>query len=419
MTFTRTLAGGLMATAVALMGLAVSPQTAQADTASAQIKKLCGVENPKTECSIDIDSKYLHPDPEEGVTIEATITGVPDVTVPVAAYYVECVKGQRCHQVRASDPVTVTLGKARAGDTKGVARVTLKTRPLTSPLTSRAGLRVQTDDWQYYNWVTIPSATSLTYDPSSTLVVTKRPRDLGFSEQPDKHGVFDREIYNASASAHYSVQVKVGTRWVSADRNGPVRGIGPGWTVIPGQLPIGLASGTYQMRVVNVTHGQTGLTPETMPELDLEWKLSMDSKLFNVYVTPGTWDLNGRKWRTSCEPYSATDRCRTEIQATQILYQNGTFKRVDGWAFNNLTYKPSPRSLWKGNPLGGNGTVGYAGQWKAADGRQWRVECDTAASGRNGCRSYAMAKVAEPTAAGAATYHVVDKWLFNNIVQFS
>lgn len=90
----------------------------------------------------------------------------------------------------------------------------------------------------------------------------------------------------------------------------------------------------------------------------------------NVYVTPGHHFSGGREWKTSCEPYSQTQRCRTEIRSS------------GKWVFNNLTYKPSPRSLWVKNPLGKNIS------WKASDGSKWRTECDTAKTGRNGCRSY-------------------------------
>lgn len=36
----------------------------------------------------------------------------------------------------------------------------------------------------------------------------------------------------------------------------------------------------------------------------------------DIYVTEGTFTVNGRQWRTDCEEYSATERCRTEIFAT-------------------------------------------------------------------------------------------------------
>ena len=64
----------------------------------------------------------------------------------------------------------------------------------------------------------------------------------------------------------------------------------------------------------------------------------------NVYTTPGEHTINGRQWRTWCEPYSRTARCTTQIKVAGV------------WTFNNLTYLPSPRTLWKGNPLA---TPGY------------------------------------------------------------
>ncbi|MFD0867371.1 transglycosylase family protein, partial [Tessaracoccus lubricantis] len=46
----------------------------------------------------------------------------------------------------------------------------------------------------------------------------------------------------------------------------------------------------------------------------------------------------------------------------------------------------------------------------------WRTECDTAATGRNGCRSYALTSV---TAQDGGAFVTEDQWLFNNIVQFA
>src|SRR5690606_18983324 len=129
----------------------------------------------------------------------------------------------------------------------------------------------------------------------------------------------------------------------------------------------------------------------------------------------GLHQFNGRQWKTECAPYSQTTRCRTDIMATTVKTVNGRHTRVTDWAFNNLTYVPSPRTLWKGNPLGNTGT------WKAADGRQWRTECDTAATGRNACRSYANVTVIEavPNPAGGYTFRQNNQFVFNNIVRFS
>lgn len=141
----------------------------------------------------------------------------------------------------------------------------------------------------------------------------------------------------------------------------------------------------------------------------------------DIYTTPGTHNVNGREWRTACEPYSRTTRCRTEIKATQVTQVGGRFVSTMGWTFNNLTYVASPRTLWKGNPLAGNGAVGGTVAWTAQDGRRWRTECDTAATGRGGCRSYIEASViaAFTTSKGATAYRWRTTWVFNNIVRFT
>lgn len=136
----------------------------------------------------------------------------------------------------------------------------------------------------------------------------------------------------------------------------------------------------------------------------------------DVYITPGYHHVNDREWRTTCEPYSQTERCRTEIKATQVTQVDGKFVSKNGWVFNNLTYKASPRSLYAGNPLGN------LGGWTSADGRQWNTDCDSAATGRNGCRSYILARVivADTPEPGASwTYHWETKWVMNNMVRFS
>ncbi|MDO5678363.1 MAG: polysaccharide deacetylase family protein [Propionibacteriaceae bacterium] len=104
----------------------------------------------------------------------------------------------------------------------------------------------------------------------------------------------------------------------------------------------------------------------------------------DIYTTPGEHVSGGREWRTWCEPYSQTARCTTQI------------KSGGDWVFNNLTYLPSPRELWASNPLG------TPGEHKVA-GRTWRTECDTARTGRNGCRSYLWNG---------------KQFVFNNIVHF-
>ncbi|MDO5734946.1 MAG: leucine-rich repeat domain-containing protein [Propionibacteriaceae bacterium] len=134
----------------------------------------------------------------------------------------------------------------------------------------------------------------------------------------------------------------------------------------------------------------------------------------DVYTTPGQHRLNGRDWRTTCEPYSQTTRCRTEIKATQVTQVNGRFISRTDWFFNNLTYVQSPRSLWENNPLGNTGS------WTAHDGRRWSTECDTSTSGANGCRSYIRASVIEAYKRGGRwNYRWTTKNVFNNIVRFT
>ena len=141
----------------------------------------------------------------------------------------------------------------------------------------------------------------------------------------------------------------------------------------------------------------------------------------DLYTTDGTHLVNGREWRTHCEPYSSTRRCWTEIKATTIKYVDGRYQSTTDWTFNNLTYAASPRSLWRRNPLGADGAVRGTAQWTGDDGRQWRTECDTAKTGGNGCRSYTFSSVIEAfrTPRGATAYRSVRKWVFNSIVRFT
>ncbi|MDO5734988.1 MAG: bifunctional UDP-sugar hydrolase/5'-nucleotidase [Propionibacteriaceae bacterium] len=137
-------------------------------------------------------------------------------------------------------------------------------------------------------------------------------------------------------------------------------------------------------------------------------------KPVDIYTTPGFHRVNGREWITACEKYSITERCTTWIYGTQVELINGKFIQRNGWTFNNLTYKPSPRSVWKGNPLG------YTNSWTATDGRKWMTECDTPNTGGNGCRSFIESKVVAATkkADGSYSYAMVTKFVFNNIVMF-
>ena len=134
------------------------------------------------------------------------------------------------------------------------------------------------------------------------------------------------------------------------------------------------------------------------------------------YTVPGKHLHNGRQWLTSCEPYSQTERCRTEIWASVVKRTGTTFTIERGWAFNNLTYLPyMTRAQWANNPLGKTGT------FVGTDGQQWRTECDTAATGGNGCRTYRWTTVynaVKSEKTGGYDFTQENKWVFNNLVLF-
>ncbi|MBB1510818.1 terpene cyclase/mutase family protein [Tessaracoccus sp. MC1756] len=134
------------------------------------------------------------------------------------------------------------------------------------------------------------------------------------------------------------------------------------------------------------------------------------------YTLAGEHTVNGRLWKTQCEPYSRTDRCRTEIWATVVSIENGQFVRKNGWVFNNLTYLPyMTEAAWQGNPLAADDMDGFT-----SGGREWRTECHTAQTGTGACRSYTLTTVYGATAkpAGGYTFSQSNQWVFNNIVMF-
>ncbi|NHB85096.1 CAP domain-containing protein [Tessaracoccus sp. HDW20] len=79
------------------------------------------------------------------------------------------------------------------------------------------------------------------------------------------------------------------------------------------------ASGDWTFSTTNFYASPT--SPGSTFRTGAEWLASLtppSDSTVNVYLTPGTHNVNGRLWRTVCEPYSQTKRCRTEIQATQV-----------------------------------------------------------------------------------------------------
>ena len=135
-----------------------------------------------------------------------------------------------------------------------------------------------------------------------------------------------------------------------------------------------------------------------------------------VYNTPGYQTVNGRQWHTTCEKYSQTTRCFANIKATKVTQVGGRFVAKTDFVFNNLTYLPTPKKFWTDN----RNPLGYKGQWTSTDGRKWKTECNTPVTG-NGCRSYIWARVVENVAKPGQPirYAWVEKWEFNNMVQYS
>jgi hypothetical protein len=130
-----------------------------------------------------------------------------------------------------------------------------------------------------------------------------------------------------------------------------------------------------------------------------------------LYVTPGYHNVNGRWWKTRCEMYSSSIvRCFTDIYATVIVRINNQWYKQNTWTFNNLTYLPSPESMWAGNRLASTGS------WYAEDGRRWKSECNTAATGTGACRSYIWGAL--PTLVNGQVQQVYD-WRFNGFVNFA
>ena len=137
------------------------------------------------------------------------------------------------------------------------------------------------------------------------------------------------------------------------------------------------------------------------------------SKPGSVYTTPGYHTSSGRRWFTSCEDYSVTQRCWTSIWGTQVRQVDGKFTKTTGWMFNSLTYLSTKRAVWVGNPLATPGRHDIAG-------RTWFTECDTPRTGRNGCRSYLLTSViVETVRAGKVGYSWQNQLVLNNIVLFS
>ena len=408
--------GGVVAAALlAVGGLATSATPAQARELTPIGSVLCS-NTPK--CGIEFLDRAPGEQFQEGRTLPIKVTGQVGRSVSLRMYVFRSVNGvSAIAPLQGTSSFTVT---PRAVTGQKYGQVTLRVPIGTIPAGYNSGdlVVVQPSDYKIgHKWVA--RDTSVDDERTDTETIwSSRPADrqsFGTDFNAAK-GTFTRHLERALPYDQFVVQLERWGSWVTISPAGMADAIGE--VHLKAQVPASLPSGTYRTRVVNITRDDRDISRD-LPQLRLSWALDPKHPNFNVYMTPGTWDYNGRKWRTSCEAYSSTQRCRTEIWATQIVYSGGTFKRSDGYVFNNLTYLPSARSLWASNPLGGNGRVGYNSTW-SKDGRQWRTECDTAATGKGGCRSYIMASVAEQYVSGGRTqFRVVNKWVMNNIVLFT
>ena len=192
-----------------------------------------------------------------------------------------------------------------------------------------------------------------------------------------------------------------------------------GYLFRPERIPA-LGSGAFSWADASIfTSINWQFSPGTVASMNsnLTWLTNAKvpvAKLFRpmmeVYTIDGARTVNGRQWRTTCEDYSATARCRTEIFATTIKKTASGFQTVNDWVFNSLTYRWANRALWKNNPLGNTGS------WTSSDGRRWRTECDTPNTGRGACRSSIMTTVYSQK---GGKYSQSDMWVFNNQVLFN
>ncbi|WP_370586006.1 fibronectin type III domain-containing protein [Tessaracoccus sp. MC1756] len=253
------------------------------------------------------------------------------------------------------------------------------------------------------------SATSAPVTPAGTPTTPARPTATSSSSQ-QAAVTWQAPFNNGSAITGYTITAQPGNITKTVNGNTTTATF------------TGLTNGTAYTFTVQATN-QIGTSPASARSNAVTPKTSTTPSppVFDVYTTPGTHHINGRDWRTTCQRYSSTvTRCTTEIWATQVNQDNGRFVPVNGWVFNNLTYAASPRSQWATNPLAANGVPGGEVSWTATDGRKWRTECDTATTGRNGCRSYVEASVIESyvAASGDRGFRWVKKEIFNNMVRF-
>lgn len=191
-----------------------------------------------------------------------------------------------------------------------------------------------------------------------------------------------------------------GYQWYRADTEDGPEVLIPGAT--SAKLPLGSSDQFKFFRVKATVTPPDGQAIRMQSNLRPYW--------VDPYTTPGTHSYNGRLWRTSCEPYSVTTRCRTDIWATTVTSVGGRYVQRNGWSFNNLTYLASPYRYWRTNPLANPGT------WTDKAGRRWKTECYATTQPRN-CRTFVWSTyIASQETAGGWTYFPIQGWVFNNQV---
>lgn len=397
----RLFAGTVAAVLLAGMGWAGGSSTARADYASDR-DALCGPGDTDA-CSIDILNDGFYELTEGIHSGQVAVTGTPGVSSSLQMYALL----QSEHPYNFDSVQTYGPPVPFTTDAAGRATVSVPIGVLTAPYGGWSLVAFQLPGATEHTMVTDPvGPPGRVGSVEAVRVRSARGGDDNFMPRV-LDGSFEAQVVGGLEGDVYGVQLKVGGVWGDAPHlpvadNGRVGA--DSFAVVHADVS-GYLDGVHPMRIFNRTRG--------IHDLHLfDFQGSIELKKV-IYITPGEHMSAGRRWRTSCEPYSATERCRTEIWSTQVVYSGCKLVKNTGWHFNNLTYKPSRRALWAGNPLGNTGNY-------TISGRTWRTECDTAVTGRNGCRSYIMADVVQATRSGSGfTYRMVRKEVFNNIVLFT
>ncbi len=389
-------AGFMLATTAWVGGSGVALADHQSDR-----NALCGTGATDT-CSITIqDDDFTLVEARDEATVD--VVGAPNVTSRLKMYTVRPSQTPMVWDQIKSWGTAVPF----TTDASGKATVMVPVSALTVPWTAGSFVAFQLADALLVDFNNQPiEAADGDGLPDLVFIRSARGADATPS-QVVTDGLLVMHVAGGLTGDVYGVQLDVKGTWrditnLGLKDNGKVAA--DSWAEVYANVS-GYPDGDYVVRIFNRTRGIYDLTEGSIDQ----GLLTLEK---NIYITPGEHLKNGRKWRTTCEPYSATERCRTEIWSTEVVYKKGKLVKDTGWHFNNLTYKESPRSLWTGNPLARTGKF-------TSNGRQWRTECDTPVSGRNGCRSYIVSDVVQATKKGSSyTYTMVRKEVFNNIVLF-